>query len=180
MLLRDSNFLIHWSWRDNNIATALSGWLRDWAAGRGVNRKQLHVYTIHSKFYPSFLPPSPLSPSKAKVQQQLEILPHWDGRGGGLHLWCPQGDSKETKSACFCRWQGERGYVMLKNTRMSYLQRRDKAKVKGKYYMTIRANLYNLVQIHTTQDKDKWWWFLWMYIFASRRRPTANPPRPVP
>ena len=65
------------------------------------------------------------------------------------------GSEKRQQSVCFCKWQGERGYVMLKNTRMSYLQRRDKAKVKGKYYMTIRANLYNLVQIHTTQDKDK-------------------------
>ena len=46
---------------------------------------------------------------------------------------------------------------MLKNTRMSYLQRRDKAKVKGKYYMTIRANLSSCasVDIQTkTSDDD--------------------------
>ena len=48
---------------------------------------------------------------------------------------------------------------MLKNTRMSYLQmqRRDKAKVKDKYYMTICANLSSCasVDIQTkTSDDD--------------------------
>ena len=67
---------------------------------------------------------------------------------------------------------------MLKNTRMSYLQRRDKAKVKGKYYMTIRANLSSCasVDIQTkTRDDD-------FSECVHIRQPTTkdNQPTPVP